>query len=464
MIKNFSIKKLFGFRNINISFEDNIKILIGENGLGKTTVLNALYYVLAEKYHKLYQLEFEYISLQLYDIETKIDYDISFDKNELANFLQYNERKRSRNFISHLHSIVDLDELRSFMDKNEDKNIKEIIRLYIKSRPKLKRIAPEPIIIRELSSLIKEPIFQKFNNFSKILKNLDFNILYFPTYRRVEEDLKNIGKFRRKIVPRHVQDEMFIEEIDEFEEELDISEDTLIHFGMDDVSRRITEVEEQINRSTILGFSKVTGEMLSQLLKGFPEIDDKEIEKIDVETAKIVLERVGDNLSKFDKENILSLLDRKKDLKRKKELVYFLFKLIDIYNQHKHIDDSIKQFRDVCNDYLVDKKLVYNESAVTIRILRLNSDNNEEVPLDKLSSGEKQIVSLFSRIFLERNTNLLVLFDEPELSLSIEWQKLLLPHILKSDKCIFLLTVTHSPFIFKNELDKYAIGMNVYVN
>jgi hypothetical protein len=37
-----------------------------------------------------------------------------------------------------------------------------------------------------------------------------------------------------------------------------------------------------------------------------------------------------------------------------------------------------------------------------------------------------------------------------------------LPDIVKSGKCHFLLAVTHSPFIFENELEKYAIGLNVY--
>ena len=80
-----------------------------------------------------------------------------------------------------------------------------------------------------------------------------------------------------------------------------------------------------------------------------------------------------------------------------------------------------------------------------------------------MSSGEKQIVSLFSKIFFEDYKKLIILFDEPELSLSIDWQSQLLPDIVQSKKCSFLLTVTHSPFIFKNELDKYAIGMNVYI-
>jgi hypothetical protein len=42
--------------------------------------------------------------------------------------------------------------------------------------------------------------------------------------------------------------------------------------------------------------------------------------------------------------------------------------------------------------------------------------------------------------------------------------KQLLPDIIHSNKCAFLLSVTHSPFIFDNELDKYAIGMDTYIS
>ena len=40
--------------------------------------------------------------------------------------------------------------------------------------------------------------------------------------------------------------------------------------------------------------------------------------------------------------------------------------------------------------------------------------------MDDLSSGEKQVISLFSYLYLYRGSNL-VLIDEPEISLSIEW-------------------------------------------
>ena len=70
---------------------------------------------------------------------------------------------------------------------------------------------------------------------------------------------------------------------------------------------------------------------------------------------------------------------------------------------------------------------------------------------------------MFSKIYLsDRNKRFIVLFDEPELSLSMIWQQQLLPDILNSKKCDFLLAVTHSPFIFDNELRNYAISLNEY--
>ena len=132
-----------------------------------------------------------------------------------------------------------------------------------------------------------------------------------------------------------------------------------------------------------------------------------------------------------------------------------------MHEKQKERENDVKKFRDVCNKYLVNKKVVYDESAIKIYI---KSDRNTfPIALNKLSSGEKQIVSMFSKIYLSENhRHFIVLLDEPELSLSMIWQKQLLPDIIDSKKCDFLLAVTHSPFIFDNELDEFAIGLKEY--
>ena len=101
------------------------------------------------------------------------------------------------------------------------------------------------------------------------------------------------------------------------------------------------------------------------------------------------------------------------------------------------------------------------ESYISLQIFRNNSF--DEIELEQLSSGEKQIVSLFSKIYLELDLSFIILFDEPELSLSITWQQRLLTDILNSKKCNFLLTVTHSPFIYDNLMEEFSFGLTDYI-
>ena len=70
---------------------------------------------------------------------------------------------------------------------------------------------------------------------------------------------------------------------------------------------------------------------------------------------------------------------------------------------------------------------------------------------------------MLSEVFLDTESDFLFMIDEPELSLSIFWQKLLIPDIMRSNRCSLLFAVTHSPYIFENEYDSCAVGMNEFI-
>ena len=113
----------------------------------------------------------------------------------------------------------------------------------------------------------------------------------------------------------------------------------------------------------------------------------------------------------------------------------------------------------VCNVYLTGKKLIYDNVNYNI-VIQLTTDevgvtgnNPGTLTLRMLSSGEKQIVSLFSHVYLSSGRRFFVVIDEPELSLSIIWQRRFLPDIIASGRCDGLVAVTHSPFIWQNELE-----------
>ncbi len=85
--------------------------------------------------------------------------------------------------------------------------------------------------------------------------------------------------------------------------------------------------------------------------------------------------------------------------------------------------------------------------------------NNAEIPIESLSSGEKQIV--YRGCFLLKDANALngafVFIDEPEISLHPNWQKKIMDYYKgiftdeNGNQTSQIFAVTHSPFIIHNE-------------
>jgi len=71
-----------------------------------------------------------------------------------------------------------------------------------------------------------------------------------------------------------------------------------------------------------------------------------------------------------------------------------------------------------------------------------------DIPLDHLSAGEKQILLLLFTLFLMEDRPTLLLLDEPEISLHIEWQDRLIQLMRDIDPNCQIIMTTHSPNIF----------------
>ena len=445
-LKSFAINGLFGFKDVEIPFDKETVILIAENGSGKTTILNTLYYSISCKFDKLSTVEFESVVL-----EFTSGASVEIKKSDLNSW--YNPDIFDFDTVPVLRrylSIREIDMWQRDIRKNSYTEYarKRIVDLIGGGRIPSKYLS---IFMEELNLMKGEKKIEQKSKIDEIIvtiqENLNESVLYFPTYRRIEEDLKNLG----------YEDDKF-DRLSRGEEE-----GKLIQFGMNDVIDRFDEIKTTIKNSALNLFSKLTGEILTQFVEGI-EITQQMRESIQPETLNIVLSRVGENnISRSDRNKIEKLVSSGEinSDEQYNQLVYFLSKLVSLYEQQKEKDDSINQFATICNEYLNKKSIVYDEANVDISIIQTRNQN--PIDIKNLSSGEKQIISLFSRIYLESSKDFILLFDEPELSLSIEWQKLLLPDILKSGKCKLLLAVTHSPFIFDNELDLNANDLDTFV-
>ena len=412
MIKKFEIIGLFSDRNIHIDFQkdENVKILIGENGTGKTHILNILYYILSGKIEKLVDIEFEKIILEIEDIDK-----IEILKQDIK--LLYRENFGA-DYTHQLKKYLSLPEEASrYMEKllnfNKDyENIKE----------KIDKIKYDISLVIDSHTLI-----------------------YLPTYRRVEEDLEKLGLNNI---------------INEFEI---INNDNFIQFGMDDTERYIQRLLDDIKKLSLEGFNEMSGDIINTLIddKNSSSIDENYSETIkNIETLNIILDR-SEKVSEDNKKIIIQKVENGEIFKENnRQLFLFLTKLIEIYNKQKKKDELIKRFKDICNKYLVDKNFFYNESSIDLYLKNEKADFT--LDLNTLSSGEKQLVSIFARIYLACEKEFIIFIDEPEISMSMEWQKMILSDILDSGKCKLLFTTTHSPFIFddeKGELEEHVVDI-----
>lgn len=105
-IQEFEIIGLFGYKNVCITFNHSTLIVIGENGFGKTSILNALNFLITHSYKRLLEIKFAAIRLT---IDGK---KFFYERNLIEQYSSYVDRKDNED-----HSIID------FVRRNTDKKV-----------------------------------------------------------------------------------------------------------------------------------------------------------------------------------------------------------------------------------------------------------------------------------------------------------------------------------------------------
>jgi energy-coupling factor transporter ATP-binding protein EcfA2 len=300
-VRRYTIIGLHYYQNYDFRFQDQVNIMVGESGLGKTKILHLLYLTLTGSWMSLAKQMFDFLS-----VEFQNGSEIAFAKGELEFMLL------------------------------TDQEIRKVRRQ--------KKIVADKFIEIQMT----------------IHKSIQGEVIYFPVYRDLIDDLGLIGKRFDQAVYSNEYSR------DEQLEYHRIANEILIPTNLADLTGNV-------NRS----FLKADIEMLTEL----------------------------------------------------------------------------------CNSYLIGIKM--KEDADNI-IQLVNVTTDEVVDLYQLSSGEKQIVYFFLKVFLAGSDRVYILFDEPELSIPINWQRRLLVDLGKLRPAVFMLVITHSPFVFENDFDRLACGINKY--
>lgn len=442
-LTRFRIEALHNRHTIDIPITDNKLILIGENGTSKSTVTNFIYFFLTRQWHRMLAYDFKRIVATIDDK----DIEVSKEDCKVNDEFDYLRELRLRQSTIQLLEIT---------NKASDE---ELFKCY---KALVEHLQGRPL---HTSSNKTKHIYQI------LAASFPNRVLYLPTYRRIEQDLSVIfpelassSEFKRSIekLKSRSQGAGYVE---------------LVQFGMQDVVETIDSTMENLSHRWRDDLSKLMGTYLRDVIQGsYKSAQPAEIGELDDSAIDAIFNRIDQTVLPQPEQDRLREMVAKIRANRyvldndDRVVVHFLTRLIKLHKDQQAKEKNIREFVKVCNQYLVGKEFVYDHMNFKIFIRQLDNighSGQEEEPdilkMSMLSSGEKQIVSLFSQIYLSGHSNYFVIIDEPELSLSVLWQKRFLPDILNSGRCTGLIAVTHSPFICDNELDQYMHSIEMFM-
>jgi len=245
--------------------------------------------------------------------------------------------------------------------------------------------------------------------------------LFFPTFRRIEGGFHARGPISST--------ETGVSQLDKAMSELSDDLSVYDHRFIASISTNdIGQLLEQKYGEIHIVISELQSKVLDNITAKIQTSDGDEIESATSQTTPSVLTE------------IIQLADERERLRKPFAV---LSELTQSILQYKSIRVSGRSARGEAKNGII---LGEREEGATLE------EAKEAIASEKLSSGEKQMLSFLCYNAFSENTAIFI--DEPELSLHVDWQRLLLPTLLEQGTGNQFFIATHSPFIYAKYPDK----------
>lgn len=442
-IKNIKVKKLFGFLNKDLNFYEDMTLLVGINGAGKTSLLNLINWVLTPSINNLCATNFEKVTLT-----------IDFKGKEYKLVCTNNKKEFKYEIITDNHEFHPLKvNIRHNYNNN---NLDEVVELYSNLGPDEEEVLtwqfiqelPKPTIIgldRSLYTETSDSIYiddSKIRNKSSLRQNL---IPKSPSIRVKELLNKEYRINKNKILnlTNNLKNQIMLSAF-----EAGVDGNSLINEKSYKIHLNQISVTKKRVKDYFENFEKNSFDS-NQLL-----IIDKYFDNLENITKKY--ENSSDNITR-----ILYNLNANQFSKTIKLLREFE-KFEKETNNALH---KINTFLETINLFFKDsnKILVFKEETSEIFFHTTDFNGNLITKFNDikfLSSGEEQILVLFAYIAFSEMKNKIFIIDEPELSLHLRWQESFISQLEKVlDENNQIILATHSPILVGNKKDKAVVIM-----
>lgn len=426
-IQKITVTNLFGYLNHEITFEEgnNISILLGDNGIGKTTILHIIEYVFSSRFDKLLQIDFEkilivlgqrtYLQLQHVLKNDRDDLEISVRAGNLSYGNYYSSiRERIQNRVEDLRAYVN----RYYTRVSSSKWIHDKT---------------------QTSASVEDVFFYLLKHISNEI--LDIHKVFPPQILFVTEKIQTIFIGTNRLYPNLTLNESLHK---------DEEKDVILQCSNDFVERVRTALSKGADQIATYdsSYAKRLISKLTNIKDNKEQFDYDLAEKVELKQNRLYrLGLLPYKISSID----INQIDFNPSVMSALNLYY-----ADVWEKLKVYDnllDETELFMEIINEFYGTKvAMINNLDGFFVK----NTTTATRVPLSSLSSGEKHLFVLMYKLIFMEGKDVFVLIDEPELSLHITWQRLFLNALnrITMIKGQEYLLATHSPSIIGSEWDK----------
>lgn len=442
-IKKVKLEKYHGFIDLDLSFNDDMTVIVGRNGSGKTTTLNIITDLLKFDFRSLRKTIFSLIEIELFDDVYK----------DIKIFVSNTEESQKVG-ITFSGEIIEIPLETAYLIDLKGDALSHRKSIFNDMFFHLSRNSHEKNLNFPAEKLLQwSSVLSKISSLAKLtFVRLDRTIVALDSSGALRADLpRNIT---REVVSSDPIDEVLrvtTERYGEYKQEIEeIKEDAfgkLLKLNFDPVEqvsvsnspsttelkRKINQLKRRVERSTIFSESPELKEYTASFFESFKDLVFEKTSTTKKAGRRSLQEESVQILINLKERQIEKLLEIFESEQEKAQVAY----------------EKIKIYLDTCTKFIKEsgKTLDFNTS-LQLGFSVASAPDKDLRSLKELASGERQILIVLTYLAFIAGEDSIFIIDEPELSLHLRWQGYLVEALqnLRPKGCQIIIA-THAPEI-----------------
>ena len=425
-ISSFSINGLFGTFNHSVFLKDDgITIIIGKNGIGKTYFLNAIDNFFSLKWEFFIDLEFDSIEFVLNDGSRWSVNKVERDEKLLFEIKESGRKEESFEFDL---TILENISKRSYYSPSDiNQKAIEISKIV----PTINKISYNRFLDEETGlQYSRTELIEEFGN----------QLVQRSVYSSIEKD-KITGRIA-EIIDANKTEFVETQRIYNIEDREQPTRENITYYAKELV-RMINETEKEYNEVSVKLDSNFVFDLVNYSQNN--PVDEHSI-----------LNRYNELIEKTQMLSRMGLLSSEENRKAiTSEQAKESANAIDLYirntekklKKYDKLKNNVSLFKKIINERFEHKELYIDRDKGFL--VKSTSGEKRNIPLHKLSSGEKNEFNLFFKLIFLTDRDSIILIDEPEISLHVEWQNAFIQDLqgIIEKNNFRVIIATHSPDI-----------------